>query len=107
MSENKLYHSIGEVAEMFGEEVSTIRYWEKEFSILKPKKNKRGVRLFTNVDIKNLRLIHHYLREKKLTIAGAIRKLNTTGEKTEAYLEIVEKLRSVKHRLETIKKEMK
>lgn len=107
MSENKLYHSIGEVAEMFGEEVSTIRYWEKEFSILKPKKNKRGVRLFTNADIKNLRLIHHYLREKKLTIAGAIQKLNTKREKTEVYLEIVEKLRSIKQHLETIKKEMK
>lgn len=107
MSENKLYYSIGEVAEIFGEKVSTIRYWEKEFSILKPKKNKRGVRLFTDVDVKNLRLIHHYLREKKLTITGAIQKLNTQREKTEIYLEIVEKLKNIREYLENIKKEMR
>ena len=55
----KLYYSIGEVAEMLDVPVSTVRFWDNEFDILKPMKNKKGNRLFTQADIKNLRIIHH------------------------------------------------
>jgi len=61
----KQYYSIGDVATMFKENTSLIRYWENEFSILKPKKNKKGDRFFRPEDIKNLKMIYHLLRERK------------------------------------------
>ena len=67
----KQYYSIGDVAAMFKENTSLIRYWENEFSILKPKKNKKGDRFFRPEDIKNLKMIYHLLRERKYTIDGA------------------------------------
>src|SRR5947207_2195978 len=66
----KMYYSIGDVAAMFKENASLIRYWENEFDILKPKKNKKGDRFFRPEDVKNLKLIHHLLRERKYTIEG-------------------------------------
>lgn len=67
----KLYYSIGDVAIMFKENASLIRYWENEFDILKPKKNKKGDRFFRPEDVKNLKIIHHLLRERKYTLEGA------------------------------------
>ena len=67
----KLYYSISEVSDMFEVNASTIRFWEKEFDILKPTKNKKGNRLFTQKDIENLRLIVHYVKEKGYTLNGA------------------------------------
>mgnify|MGYP000527240146 CR=1 FL=1 len=66
----KLYYSIGEVAELFNKPVHTIRFWENQFDILKPKKNKKGNRLFTPKDIENLKLIVHLLKDKDYTIEG-------------------------------------
>lgn len=91
----KQYYSIGDVAEMFNENTSLIRYWEKEFSILKPKKNKKGDRFFRPEDIKNLKMIYHLLRERKYTIEGAkefIKNNKAAGEK----FEIIESLEKVK-----------
>jgi len=82
----KQYYSIGKVAAMFKENNSLIRYWEKEFTILKPKKNKKGDRYFRPVDIKNLHLIYHLLRQRKYTIEGAkdfLKKNNKAEEKFE------------------------
>jgi DNA-binding transcriptional MerR regulator len=59
LSKDKLYFSIGEVAEAFGVNASLIRFWDKEFDILKPKKNAKGNRMFTQEDLKNLQLIYH------------------------------------------------
>lgn len=67
----KLYYPIGEVAEMFGVNTSLIRFWEKEFEVLKPHKNKKGNRLFTNEDVANLKLIFHLVKEKGYTLEGA------------------------------------
>ena len=67
----KKYYSIGIVAEMFKVNISLIRFWEKEFDILKPKLNGKGDRHFRPEDVKNLKLIHHLLREKRYTIEGA------------------------------------
>ncbi len=67
----KQYYSIGIVADMFKVNISLIRFWEKEFDILKPKKNGKGDRHFRPEDVKNLKMIHHLLREKKYTIEGA------------------------------------
>jgi DNA-binding transcriptional MerR regulator len=67
----KQYYSIGEVALMFRENQSLIRYWETEFDILQPRKNRKGDRFFRPVDIKNLVMIHDLLRRRKFTIEGA------------------------------------
>ena len=91
----KQYYAIGDVAAMFNENTSLIRYWDNEFSILKPKKNKKGDRFFRPEDIKNLKMIYHLLRERKYTIEGAkefIKNNNAAGEKHE----IIESLEKVK-----------
>ena len=68
---DKLYYSIGEVAKAFDVNTSLIRFWEKEFPILKPKKNKKGNRFFSQEDIKNLKLIYHLVKERGYTLDGA------------------------------------
>ncbi len=91
----KQYYAIGDVAAMFKENTSLIRYWEKEFTILKPKKNKKGDRFFRPEDIKNLKMIYHLLRERKYTIEGAkefIKNNKAAGEKHE----MIESLEKVK-----------
>jgi DNA-binding transcriptional MerR regulator len=76
----KMYHSISEVADMFDVNTSLIRFWEKEFDILQPKKNRKGNRLFTNKDIENLHLIFHLVKERGFTLEGAKNKLKTNRE---------------------------
>jgi DNA-binding transcriptional MerR regulator len=73
-SSDKYYFSIGEVAKMFNLSISNIRFWEQEFEILRPKKNRKGDRFFTRQDIENLKIIHHLLKEKGYTIEGARKK---------------------------------
>ena len=63
-----MYYTIGEVAEAFGVKTSLIRFWDKEFSILKPKKNAKGNRRFTPEDIRNLKLIYHLVKEQGYTL---------------------------------------
>ena len=92
----KQYYGIGEVAAMFNENISLIRYWSNEFSILKPKKNKKGDRFFRPEDIKNLKIIYHLLRERKYTLAGArefLKNSKIAGEKQEL-IESLEKVRA-------------
>lgn len=67
----KVYYSIGEVAEMFDVNTSLIRFWEKEFSVLRPRKNKKGNRLFTPRDVRYLHMIYHLVKQKGYTLAGA------------------------------------
>ena len=69
----KLYYSIGEVADIFEVNVSLLRFWEKEFNILKPKKNKKGNRMFTTKDLDNLKIIYHLVKERGYTLEGAKR----------------------------------
>ncbi len=91
----KQYYSIGDVASMFKENTSTIRYWENEFDILKPKKNKKGDRFFRPEDVKNLKMIYHLLRERKYTIEGAkefLKNNKAAGEKHEM-IESLEKIK--------------
>lgn len=79
----KLYYSMGEVTEMFDVEPSVIRYWCTQFSCLRPKRNAKGNRLFSQQDIERLKRIHHLLRERRMTIEGAqkaMRKRTITAE---------------------------
>lgn len=96
---DKLYYSIGEVAEMFDVNVSLIRYWENQFNVLKPKKNKKGNRMFTPKDIDNLHLIYHLVKERKLTLEGAKLKLKENREATMQNFEIVKILKDIKEKL--------
>jgi len=99
----KLYYSIGEVSEMLNVPVSTVRFWENEFDVLKPMKNKKGNRLFTQADIRNLRLIHHLVKEEGMTLAGVKKKLSEKWEETDYKFEINESLQRIKSILLDIK----
>lgn len=98
----KLYYSIGEVAKLFDVNTSLIRFWEKEFDILKPKKNAKGNRLFTKKDVENLKLIHHLVKEKGYTLEGAKRNLKENREETSKEFELIEKLKTIKQKLEKL-----
>jgi DNA-binding transcriptional MerR regulator len=95
----KLYYSIGEVAGMLEVPVSTVRFWENEFDILKPMKNKKGNRLFTAADIKNLRIIHHLVKEEGMTLAGAKKRLSGKWDETDFKFEINDSLQKIKSML--------
>jgi DNA-binding transcriptional MerR regulator len=92
----KLYYSIGETAEMLNVPVSTVRFWENEFDILKPMKNKKGNRMFTPGDIKNLKIIYHLLKEERMTLPGAKKRLSGKWEETQYKYEINESLQKIK-----------
>jgi len=103
----KLYYSIGEVAEMFTVNTSLIRFWEKEFDIIKPKKNKKGNRLFTPEDLDNFKVIYNLVKEQGLTLDGAKKYLKENRKtvkhefKTEKnqFSEIENKLKQIRNRL--------
>lgn len=99
----KVYYSIGEVAGMFGVNTSLIRFWEQEFDIIKPHKNKKGNRQFTKADIDNFHLIFHLVKEKGMTLKGAQMKLRENKEETEKNFEVVKRLKSIKEELNNIK----
>lgn len=102
----KRYYSIGEVAEAFNVNTSLIRFWEKEFDALRPKKNAKGNRKFTPDDIKNLQLIFHLVKERGFTLEGAKTHLKEEKRKTLSNFEIIRKLESVKAELIKIKNQL-
>ena len=99
----KRYYNIGEVAKAFNVNTSLIRFWEKEFDILKPVKNAKGNRKFTPEDIKNLELIYHLVKERGFTLEGAKIHLKENKHKTLNQFEIIRKLELVKSELLKIK----
>ena len=99
----KLYYTIGEVANMFGVNTSLIRFWEKNFDVIKPKKNKKGNRLFTKTDIQNLKLIYHLVKEQRLTLEGARKKIAENKEDTVNNFEAIESLKRIKDMLLEVK----
>ncbi|MBL7735025.1 MAG: MerR family transcriptional regulator [Chitinophagaceae bacterium] len=96
------YYSIGEVATMFGVNASLLRFWESEFSIIQPMKNRKGDRHFRPVDIKNLQLIHDLLRRRKLTIEGAKTFLKNNKRSQERF-EMIRSLQQIRSFLLEIK----
>jgi len=95
----KLYYSIGEVASMFNVNASLIRYWEKEFDVLQPKKNKKGNRLFTSKDIDNIYIIYHLVKERGMTLKGVKKKLKENRKDTINNVEVVKSLQNIKNLL--------
>ncbi|MBW8360314.1 MAG: MerR family transcriptional regulator [Weeksellaceae bacterium] len=102
---DKLYYSIGEVAKAFNVNTSLIRYWEQEFPILRPKKNKKGNRYFTPEDLKNLKIIYHLVKEKGYTLDGA-RVALTTNSKISETISIIDRLEFVKAELQKLKESL-
>jgi DNA-binding transcriptional MerR regulator len=92
---SKQYYTMGEVSEMFRVNQSLLRFWETEFDILQPRKNKKGDRYFRPVDIKNLHLIYHLLRQKKYTIEGA-KEFLKKNKKAEERFEVIQRLREIR-----------
>ncbi|MGB6035058.1 MAG: MerR family transcriptional regulator [Cryomorphaceae bacterium] len=102
----KLYYSIGEVSKMFDVNTSLIRFWEKEFDIIKPKKNKKGNRLFTKQDVDNFRVIYHLVKERGYTLQGAKDKLKDNKEDVADNVEMVKRLENVRAFLMELKKSL-
>ena len=99
----KRYYKIGEVARAFKLNTSHIRFWEKEFDIIKPKKNAKGNRLFTQEDIKNFKLIYNLVKERGFTLEGAKQKLKKNPDRIFNNHEIISRLEAVKAELLKIK----
>lgn len=99
----KRYYGIGEVAKAFGVNTSLIRFWEKEFDVIQPKKNAKGNRRFTPEDIKNLKFIYHLVKERGFTLEGAKVHLKEGKKKSLDNFEIISKLEDVKDQLVKIK----
>ncbi len=102
----KRYYKIGEVAKAFAVNTSLIRFWEKEFEIIKPKKNAKGNRLFTSDDISNFKLIYNLVKERGYTLEGAKQKLKKNPERTINNHEIISRLEAVKATLQKIKNQL-
>ncbi len=99
----KQYYTIGEVAKMLGLAVSHVRHWEMEFDALKPKKTKKGDRLFTPKDVANLKLIHHLVKEKGYTLEGARKKLRENPDDLIDKLKMINALKEVRTFLASLK----
>ena len=102
----KLFYSIGEVAEMFGVNTSLIRYWERKFDIIKPQRNKKGNRLFTKKDVENFYIIYNLVKERKMTLDGAKKKLKENKEDTINNIEVLRSLESIKQMLIEVKEQL-
>lgn len=102
----KRYYKIGEVAKAFDVNTSLIRFWEKEFDIIQPKKNAKGNRLFTSEDVENLKLIYNLVKERGFTLDGAKQKLKKNPESIVNNHEIISRLEAVKSELNRIKEQL-
>jgi DNA-binding transcriptional MerR regulator len=99
----KRYYSIGEVAQMFDVNSSLIRFWEKEFAQLHPKKYQRGKRMYTPKDIEMFRVVYHLIKEQGYTIEGAKRRLKDNKEETLNIASVANRLAHIKEELIKIK----
>jgi len=103
---SKLYYSIGEVSKMFDVNTSLIRFWEKEFSILNPKKNAKGNRLFTQKDVDNMHIIYNLVKERGFTLEGAKKKMKENKSDVMNEAEMLKSLKKVRSFLLDLKEEL-
>jgi len=102
----KLYYSIGEVAEMFNVAPSLIRFWETEFEIIQPKKNRKGNRQFTREDIDNVKLIFHLVKEKGFTLQGAKEMVKSDSVALRDKMEVIDSLRNIRKFLQELRENL-
>lgn len=98
----KLYYTIGEVADMFGVSRSLLRYWENEFSFLTPRKNRKGDRLFTKENIQQIQIIYNLVKERGFTLEGAKQELKKEKSSLTEQLDLVERLKAIQQRLKDL-----
>ncbi len=107
MSEiKKIFYSMGEVSEMLDVNPSLLRFWEKKFDIIRPKKNKKGNRLFSPEDVRNLKIIYHLVKENGMTLAGAQKRLKQNRADIEREMELFERLHAIKALLLEVKQQI-
>lgn len=102
----KLYYSISEVAEMFNVTETLLRYWEKEFPTIAPRKSGRNIRQYTKEDIEAIRLVHNLVKVRGMKIAAARAALKTNKEGTQQTTEVIERLQAIRAELMSIRKEL-
>ena len=102
----KLYYSISEVARMFNVNESLLRYWEKEFPIISPKKAGGNIRQYRKEDIENIRLVYHLVKEKGMTLHGAKQRLKVNKEKTAQTAEVVTRLKEIREELVKLRRSL-
>lgn len=101
----RLFYTIGEVADMLGENVSLVRYWSDYFSkFLKPHRNAKGNRMYTSEDIEVLRQIYYLVKGQKMTLEGTVRKMTEDRRSVESRVKAVESLKLIREQLEEIRK---
>ena len=103
----KIYYSIGEVAEMFNVAPSLIRFWESEFELIQPKKNRKGNRQFTKEDIENVRTIYHLVKEKGFTLQGAKEMLRNDSQAVRDKMEMISSLKRVRQFLTEVREKLR
>jgi DNA-binding transcriptional MerR regulator len=99
----KIYYSIGEVSEMFNVAPSLIRFWESEFEIIQPKKNRKGNRQFTREDINHVKTIYHLVKEKGFTLQGAKEMLKSDVQSVNEKIELIDSLKNIRKFLVEVK----
>lgn len=102
----KLYYSIGEVAELFNVAPSLIRFWESEFELIKPKKNRKGNRQFTKEDIDHVKTIYHLVKEKGFTLQGAKEMLRNDPQAIKDKMDLIDSLKRVRSFLVEIREKL-
>jgi len=102
----KLFYSIGEVARMFNVNTSLIRFWEGEFDLIRPQKNKKGNRLFTQKDVDNFHIIFHLVKERGFTLQGAKDKMKGNPNDTVNNAEVVKSMKKIREFLLDLKEQL-
>ena len=102
----KLYYTIGEVSELFDVSKSLIRYWESEFSLLKPGKNRKGDRRFTKQNIEQLAIIYHLVKEKGYTLEGAKNEIKANKNQNKMKIQLMDRLQSIRNGLTDLRNEL-
>ena len=102
----KRYYSIGEIAKAFSVNTSLLRFWEKEFAEIQPKKKDSGTRKYTAQDVANIKRIYHLIKEKGLTLEGTRKQLKLKNSESEGKLALIQKLEKVKFELEELKNKL-
>lgn len=93
---DKIYYSISELSEHFGVAQSLLRYWEKEFDKINPKRNKKGTRFYSKQDVEQIKLVYHLVKEQGHTLEGARQKLKHSKKKVEVRVEVKDRLEKIK-----------
>ena len=103
---DKLYYSISEVSKYFDAAPSLLRYWESEFTTIKPKRNAKGTRFYTRKDIEHIRQVHRLVKEQGYTLQGAKEQLRNRRSHLDQELILLDRLQAVRAKLVALKNQL-